>query len=87
MLKTKLLEQMIVADRLLPVGMLYGLKVSRPDGGKYHPDNLGTAPVADAFAYMGDQFRAKNAPPPEAPEPAAPAPKQKQKSGFWGKKK
>ena len=90
MLKTKLLEQMIVADRLLPVGMLYGLKVSRPDGGKYHPDNLGTAPVADAFAFMGDQFRRKKAPPAKPREAAAtgaPASKQKQKSGFWGKKK
>jgi hypothetical protein len=100
MLKTKLLEQMIRGDKLLPVGMLYGLKVSRADGGKYHPDNLGTAWVADAFAYMGDQYRRKNAAAPQAAKPvvtpAAPskgkkAKKPKQKSGstsgFWGKKK
>src|SRR5262245_34547784 len=62
MLKTKLLEQMIRADKLLPAGMLYGLKVSRGEGGKYHPDNLGTAPVASAFAYIGDQYRRKSAP-------------------------
>ena len=89
-LKTKLMEQMIRAGRLLPAGMLYGLKVSRADGGRYHPDNVGTAPVAEAFAYLGDQFRRSNPPSPKAPETAAvaaPAPKQKQKSGFWGKKK
>jgi hypothetical protein len=88
MLKTKLLEQMIVGNRLLPAGMLYGLKVSRSEGGKYHPDNLGTAPVADAFAYLGDRFRHSNAPAPKGPEAAATAaPAPKQKSGFWGKKK
>jgi hypothetical protein len=88
-LKTKLMEQMIVADRLLPVGMIYGLTVSRAEGGRYHPDNVGTAPVANAFAYLGDQFRGKNAPEPVAA--AAPASRKKQKSGsrqgFWGKKK
>jgi len=97
MLKTKLLEQMIRGDRLLPAGMVYGLKVSRAEGGKYHPDNLGTAPVADSFAYLGDQFHRKPAA-PRAPEaaakvsPASPASKQKKKKsgsrpGFWGKKK
>jgi hypothetical protein len=94
-LKTRLMEQLIVTDRLLPVGMIYGLQVSRSEGGRYHPDNVGTARIADAFAYMGDQFRRKNTPPPKTPEPvvaAAPAAKQKkQKSGsrpgFWGKKK
>jgi len=85
MLKTKLLEQMIVADRLLPVGMLYGLKVARSEGGKYHPDNVGTAPVADAFTYMGEQFRRKDAPPP-AEAAAAAAPAQQRKPGFWGRK-
>jgi hypothetical protein len=90
MLKTKLLEQMIRGDKLLPVGMLYGLKVSRSDGGRYHPDNLGTARVADAFAYLGDQYRRKSAAQPKAPETAAvatPKRKQKKKSGLWGKKK
>jgi hypothetical protein len=95
MLKTKLLEQMIRGDKLLPAGMLYGLKVSRSEGGKYHPDNLGTAPVADAFAYLGEHYRQKNSPPPRAPETAAmaappkakKAKKPKQKSGFWGKTK
>jgi hypothetical protein len=84
MLKTKLLEQMIRADRLLPVGMLYGLKVPRSEGGKYHPDNIGTATVADAFAYLGDQYRKKNAPlaPPEAPGAA----EKPRKTGLWGKK-
>ena len=88
MLKTKLLEQMIRGDRLLPAGKVYGLKLSRAEGGKYHPDNLGTAPMADAFAFMGDQFRAKNTPQPSAPEAAAavPAPEKQKKSGFWGKK-
>jgi hypothetical protein len=83
MLKTKLMEQLIIADRLLPAGMLYGLKTPRSEGGKYHPDNIGTARVADAFAYLGERFRMTNAPPE-----AAPAPKQeKQKSDFRGKKK
>jgi hypothetical protein len=94
-LKTKLMEQMIVADRVLPVGMLYGLKTPRSEGGRYHPGNVGTASVENAFAYLGDQFRRKNAPSPEAPEMAAaatPTPeskqkKQKSKPGFWGKKK
>jgi hypothetical protein len=96
MLKTKLLEQLIRGDRLLPAGMLYGLKVSRSEGGKYHPDNVGTAPLADAFAYMGDQYRRRSAS-PKPPETAAAAsspksgPEQKtksgSKSGFWGKKK
>jgi hypothetical protein len=87
MLKTKLLEQMIRADRLLPAGMLYGLKVSRSEGGKYHPDNVGTAPLAGAFAYMGDQYRRMSAPPPKPPEAAAAPARKKQKPGFWGKKK
>jgi hypothetical protein len=86
-LKTRLLEQLIVADMLLPVGKLYGLKVPRSEGGRYHPDNVGTAPVADAFAFMGDQFRRANAQPKAAEQAAADAPKRKQKSGLWGKKK
>jgi hypothetical protein len=83
MLKTKLMEQMIVGNRLLPAGMIYGLQVSRLEGGKYHPDNVGTARIADAFAFMGDEFRRKNAPP--EPSPISPGPKKK--SGLWGKKK
>jgi hypothetical protein len=86
MLKTKLLEQMIVADRLLPAGMLYGLKVSRSEGGKYHPDNLGTATVAAAFGYLGDQYRKLSAPATPKPSEAAAA-TPRQKSGFWGKKR
>jgi hypothetical protein len=93
-LKTRLMEQLIVADMLLPVGMLYGLKTPRSEGGRYHPDNVGTAPVADAFAFLGDHFRRKNTQPSKAPEAAAtaaPASRKKQKSGsrsgFWGKKK
>ena len=83
MLKTKLMEQLIKADRLLPAGKIYGLIVSRLEGGKYHPDNVGVAPMADAFAFMGAEFQRKN--PPPKPEPAAPEPKKK--SGLWGKKK
>jgi hypothetical protein len=92
-LKTKLMEQMIIADRLLPVGMIYGLSVSRADGGRYHPDNVGTARIADAFAYLGDQYRRQNSSPktPEAvaaePAPASSQKKQTSKSGFWGKNK
>ncbi len=83
MLKTKLLEQLIKADKLLPTGMLYGLTVPRSEGGKYHPDNVGTAPVADAFAYLGEQYRRKIAP-PTPPEDGRAA---KPKTGLWGKKK
>jgi hypothetical protein len=91
MLKTKLLEQMIKGDMLLPKGMLYGLRTPRSQGGKYHPDNIGTAPIADAFAYMGALFQAANSPKTRPPE-AAPAAdkgqdKGKDKSPFWGKKK
>jgi hypothetical protein len=81
MLKTKLLEALFVGDKLVKVGMIYGLKTPRSAGGKYHPDNFGAAPIADAFAYMGDRFKKKNTPPPPA-EPEA-----KKKSGIWGKKK
>lgn len=93
-LKTKLMEQLIKGDMLLPVGMVYGLKTPRAEGGKYHPDNIGTAPIAEAFAYMGDRFKAANVPPPKPPEAAAPVAavkkddgKSKEKSPFWGKKK
>jgi hypothetical protein len=80
-LKTKLLEQLIKADRLLPVGLLYGLKTPRSKGGKYLPDNIGTAPIKDTFAYLGQLFKAKQAPPPKSTVASA---KQKSK---WGKKK
>jgi hypothetical protein len=95
-LKTKLMEQLIKADMLLPVGMLYGLKTPRSEGGRYHPDNIGTAPIADAFAYMGVRFRNANAEKPRPPEAARPAgaardngarDNDKSKSPFWGKKK
>lgn len=84
MLKTKLVEAMIVNDRLLPAGMLYGLKTPRSEGGKYHPDNVGTAPVVESLTYLGDQFRIRNAS-SDAPKPT-PA-KAKPKQTFWGKKK
>lgn len=89
MLKTKLLEQLIKGDMLLPAGMLYGLKTPRSEGGKYHPDNIGTAPIADSFAYMGVRFRNANAAPPKPPAAAKPADaaKDKDKSPFWGRKK
>jgi hypothetical protein len=87
MLKTKLMEQMIKADRLLPAGMLYGLITPRSEGGKYHPDNIGTAPIADAFAFMGTLFQRANAPPPKPPEAAPAKPAGKDKSPFWAKKK
>ncbi|HEV7691451.1 MAG TPA: hypothetical protein VGO52_11530 [Hyphomonadaceae bacterium] len=90
-LKTKLMEQLIKADMLLPVGMLYGLRTPRAEGGKYHPDNIGTAPIADAFAYMGVRFRNANAEKPKPPEAAKAAgaakDNDKNKSPFWGKKK
>jgi hypothetical protein len=90
-LKTKLMEQLIKADMLLPVGMLYGLKTPRSEGGRYHPDNIGTAPIADAFAYMGVRFRNANAEKPKPPEVAKAAgaakDNDKSKSPFWGKKK
>jgi hypothetical protein len=83
MLKTKLMEQLIKADRLLPKGKIYGLIISRLEGGKYHPDNVGVAQIADAFAFIGAEYRRKN--PPPSPAPAAP--ETKKKSGLWGKKK
>jgi hypothetical protein len=86
MLKTKLMESLIVGDELAKAGTIYGLKTPRSEGGKYHPDNIGAAPIADAFAYMGELFRKKNAPPPDPAKGPKAAP-EKQKSGFWGKKK
>lgn len=85
MLKTKLMEQLIKGDKLLPAGMLYGLKTPRGEGGKYHPDNVGTASIADTFAYLGAQFRAKqNAPATEQKPTLAEA---KPNKSFWGKRK
>jgi hypothetical protein len=88
-LKTKLLEQLVKADKLLPVGMLYGLRTPKSEGGQYHPDNIGTAPAAEAFAFMGTLFQRANAPAPKPPEamPATPGAKEKDKSPFWGRKK
>lgn len=88
-LKTKLLEQLIKGDMLLPAGMLYGLKTPRSRGGQYHPDNIGTAHVSDTFAYLGQLFRAKNAPAkgPVADPPPEPKSKSNSKSNSWGKKK
>jgi hypothetical protein len=88
-LKTKLLEQLIKGDMLLPVGMLYGLKTPRGEGGKYHPDNVGTAPIGDALAYMGVRFRNASVAkpkPPEAAKGAGTSKDNKGKSPFWGKK-
>ena len=85
MLKTKLLEQLIKADMLLPVGMLCGLRTPKSEGGRYHPDNIGTAPIVDAFAYMGSLFQRAQTPPPKPPEVQPPA--AKAKSPFWEKKK
>jgi hypothetical protein len=82
MLKTKLLEMLIVENKLVAVGKLYGLMTPRSEGGRYSTDNIGVAPIADAFAFMGALFAKKNTPP--APAPAAPEPKKK--SGLWGKK-
>jgi hypothetical protein len=90
MLKTKLLEQLIRGDRLLPAGMLYGLKTPRCNGGQYHPDNIGTAPIKDTFEYLGKLFRAGQTRPPAGPvtDPKQkPKPKAKPKSNLWGKKK
>jgi hypothetical protein len=88
-LKTKLLEQLVKGDMLLPAGMLYGLKTPRSEGGKYHPDNIGTAPIADALAYMGVRFRNASAGKPKPPEAAKAgvAAKDKGNSPFWGRKK
>jgi hypothetical protein len=82
MLKARIVDMLIVGDKLLKVGMVYGLKTPRSEGGKYHVDNLGAAKVEDAFAYMGQRFLEKSAP---ATEPPAPEPKPK--SGLWGKKR
>jgi len=41
----------------LKPGMLYGLRQPISEGGRWHPDNIGAAPIADAFAYWGEQFR------------------------------
>jgi hypothetical protein len=92
MLKTKLLEQLIKGDRLLPAGMLYGLKTPRCNGGRYHPDNIGTAPIRDTFDYLGKLFRAASARPHAGPvadpkQKPKPASKSKPKSNMWGKKK
>jgi hypothetical protein len=84
-LKTKLMEQLIRSDKLLPAGLLYGLRTPRSQGGKYHPDNIGTATIADTFAYLGQLFRAKNASPP-APA-GEPEPTSNSKSRKWGEKK
>ena len=84
MLKTKLVEALIVEDKLIAAGRLYGLQKPRSEGGEYRTDNIGTAPIADAFAFMGQLFRKKN-PLPQQPAPATPEPKKK--SGLWGKKK
>ncbi|MDP3735951.1 MAG: hypothetical protein Q8R02_01100 [Hyphomonadaceae bacterium] len=85
MLKTKLLEAMVVQDKLLPAGMLYGLKTPRSKGGKYSPDNIGTAPVVASMTYLGEQFRIGNAPAAPALQPTAAD--AKTKPNFWGKKK
>jgi hypothetical protein len=60
MLKTPLVEQMIRLDRLLKAGMFYGLMQLPRDGGRWHPDNIGAAPAADAFAFWGAEFRKAN---------------------------
>lgn len=83
-LKTKLIEQLIKADKVLPVGMLYGLKVPRSEGGKYHPDNIGTATISDTFAYLGQFFHQKQAK-PEPPKPTLA--EAKPNKSLWGKKK
>ena len=85
MLKTKLMEQLIKGDKLLPKGMLYGLKRSRAAGGKYHPDNIGTATIADTFAYLGLMFQAKQAASAPAEKPTLA--EAKPKNTLWGKKK
>lgn len=56
-LKTALVDALIRQDMLLKPGMLYGLKQPASEGGRWHPDNIGAAPIADAFAYWGDLFR------------------------------
>ncbi|MEP7211183.1 MAG: hypothetical protein ABI740_10135 [Alphaproteobacteria bacterium] len=81
MLKTKLMDALIIADKLLPAGMLYGLKTPRSEGGAYSPDNIGTAPVGVSFTYMGDLYRQKAAP-PQKPK----AGKAKAGSRFWSRK-
>lgn len=74
MLKTQLMEQLIRGERLLPQGMLYGLKVPRSEGGQYHPDNIGTATVGNAFTYLGELFQRKTTTAPQPP--SAPARKK-----------
>jgi hypothetical protein len=56
-LKAALVDALVRADMLLKPGMLYGLRQPISEGGRWHPDNIGAAPIADAFAYWGEQFR------------------------------
>jgi hypothetical protein len=88
MLKTKLMDALIVQDKLLPAGMLYGLKMPRAAGGSYSPDNIGTAPVDASFTYLGDVYRRKVAATvPQKPASAElKAAKKKRRLRFWNRK-
>jgi len=68
-LKTTLVDALVRQEMVLKPGMLYGLKQPPSEGGRWHPDNIGAAPIAEAFAYWGDRFRRAQA----AANAAAPA--------------
>lgn len=56
-LRTALADALTERRMALKEGMLYGLKQPASEGGRWDPDNIGAAPIAEAFAYWGDQFR------------------------------
>jgi hypothetical protein len=81
MLKTPLVDMMEAFGRLPGPGRMYGLKTPRHEGGKYESDNIGTASVADSFAYMGGVFAAKQAAEAEGAETGAAAPAEQPPAG------
>jgi hypothetical protein len=52
-LRKPLIDQLIKANQLIPVGAMYGLKTPIAEGGRWTIDNVGAASIADAFAYLG----------------------------------
>lgn len=87
MLKARFIDSLVVGDRMLKPGMMYGLKTPRSEGGQYHVDNFGAAKVEDAFGYMGSRFLARNAPEPDPLGLKSVKITTDKKSGLWGKKK
>lgn len=75
-LKSTMVDMLTVAGRGLPEGRLYGLLKPVQEGGRWAIENVGTASLADAFAYHGSRF----VPPPE---PAAPESAKAKKKGWF----